>query len=147
MITLAKILEALAPKDWIVHGQTVKKISEHELVSVVITLTANHIHNHEKRPAWRTIREIATALQDISKAEMLIRAFEGKSGEVILSKVKESLTLSMAEDDMCPANTLVLYSKDEQSRILEKTMDQEMRVNVLKKYCSRWHPTPKQWRT
>ena len=70
MIKLTKTLEALPPKDWDVHGKTVRKISEHELVSVVITLTANRIHNNEKRPAGRTMREIATALQDISKAEI-----------------------------------------------------------------------------
>ena len=26
-------------------------------------------------------------------------------------------------------------------------MDRDMRVNVLKKYCSRWHPTPERWMT
>ena len=97
------------------HGQIVKKISEHKLVSKVITLIANRIYNHEKRLAGTT-----TALQYIPKAEMLIGAFEEKNVEVILSKVRESLTRSRTEEDMCPANTLGLYSKDEQSGILEK---------------------------
>ena len=133
MIKLAKTLEALPPKEWIVHGQTVKKISQNELVLVVITLTANRIHNHEKRPAGRTMREIATALQDISKAEMVTGAFEDESGEVILSKVKESLTRSRTEEDVCPANTPGLYSKDEKRGLLENKMDREMKVNILKK--------------
>ena len=68
MITFAKAMMAVPPKKWVVKGDKVKDIPEHELVSVVITLTANYLHNHEKRPAGRTIREIATALQYISKA-------------------------------------------------------------------------------
>ena len=100
------------------HGQIVKKISEHKLVSKVITLIANRIYNHEKRLAGTT-----TALQYIPKAEMLIGAFEEKNVEVILSKVRESLTRSRTEEDMCPANTLGLYSKDEQSGLLEEKMD------------------------
>ena len=92
MIKLAKTLESLPSKEWDVQGKTVGKIFENKLVSVVITLTANYIHNHEKRPAGRTMREIATALQDFSKAEMVIGAFEDESGEKILAKMKESLT-------------------------------------------------------
>ena len=78
---------------------------------------------------------------------MLIGAFEEESGEVILPKVKESLTRSRAEENMCPANTPGLYSKDEQSGIPEKKMDRDMMVNILDKYCSRWYPTPERWRT
>ena len=116
------------------HGQTAKKISEHELALVVITLTANRIYSHKKRLAGTTNKEIATALKYTPRGEILIGAFEEKSGEVISSKVKESLTRSSAEEDMCPANTPGLYSKDEQSGMLEKKMDRDMMVNVVKEY-------------
>ena len=102
MIKLAKTLEVLEPSKLIVHGQTVKKISEHELVSVVITLTPHRIYNHEKRLARTPNGEVATALQHIPKAEMMIGVLEEKSEEVILLKVKEALTQSRAEEDMCP---------------------------------------------
>ena len=62
MIKLAKTLEVLDLSKWIVHGKTVKKISEQELNLVVITLAANRIYNHKKRPTGTTNREIATVL-------------------------------------------------------------------------------------
>ena len=52
---------------------------------------------------------------------MLIGAFEEKSGELKLLMVKESLIRSLfVEEDMCPANTLGLYSADEKRNIGER---------------------------
>ena len=113
MITLSKTLEVLDPSECIVHGKTVKQISEQELNLVVITLAANCISYHKKRPAGTISREIATSLQYIPKADMLIGGFDEKSREVLLLMVKGTLTQSLADDDICPALTLGLYSAEE----------------------------------
>ena len=73
---------------------------------VVITLSANCIYNHKERLAGTTCREIAHSLQYIPKAEMLIGVYYKKDREALLLMVKGTLTLSLADDDMCPAHTL-----------------------------------------
>ena len=62
MSKLVKTLEVLDLSKWIVHGKMAKKIYEQELNLVVITLAANRIYNHKKRPTGTTNREIATVL-------------------------------------------------------------------------------------
>ena len=110
MIALAKKLEGLDPSEWVIQWDADKNISEQELNSVVITLVANCIYNHEKRPRGTTIREIAHSLQYTPKAEMLIGAYDKNDGEALLLIVKDTLTQSMLDDDMCPALTLGLYT-------------------------------------
>ena len=113
----------------------------------MIKLAANQIYNHKKRLAGMTIREIAHSLQYIPKAEMLIGAWIKEDGETLLSILKDTLTWSMADNDICPALTLGLHTAKEQSGIVEDTIDHKMMMNILKKYLSRWHTSPKHWKT
>ena len=57
----------------------------------MVTLAANRIYNHEKRPRGMTVREIAYSLQYIPKSEMLIGAWSKEDGETLISNGKRHL--------------------------------------------------------
>ena len=62
MIAIAKKWEGVDSDNWDLEEEDVKKLTEQELTSLVLTLSTNYIYNHAGRPALRTCREIAHSL-------------------------------------------------------------------------------------
>ena len=92
MVAIVKKWEDVDPRKWDQEEEDVKKLTEQELTSLVLSLSANRIYNHEGRLASRTRREIGHSLQYYPRAEMIIGAWSGKDGELILTMVEDTLT-------------------------------------------------------
>ena len=60
--------------------------------------------------------------------------------------VEDTLKRSTADEGMCPALTLGLYTTAEQSGILEDKTSCRMMLYILRKYLNRWHATPNKWK-
>ena len=74
MIAIAKKWEELDAGKWDQEEEDVKALTEQERTSLVLSLSANRIYNHEGRPVSRTRREIGHSLQYHLRAEIIIGA-------------------------------------------------------------------------
>ena len=137
MIAIAKNWEDMDAGTWSLEDEDVKDLTEQELTSLVLPLSTDRIYNHEGRSASRTLREIEHSLQYYPRAEMIIGAWSGKDAKVILKYVEETLTQSTVDEDMCPAETLGLYTADEQMGIVKEGMSHKMMLAILRKYLNR----------
>ena len=76
----------------------------------------------------------------------MIGAWSGKDTKLILKMVEGTLTRSTADEDMRPADTLGLYTVEEQTGIMDKEMSRKMMLAKLWKYLNRWHATLNKWK-